>query len=228
MQLMDFDRKLILPVSIAAVVLVVLAVGGYFYYRGQAQTVPGDPQAQQRLAQQEVRRLVEEVGKLIDLPSGEDPTVATVTDVEKLADQPFFAKAKNGDKVLIYASAKKAILYDPNTKKILEVAPVNIGSPSAQTSGAKVVLRNGTPTVGLTTKVEQELKTSTPALNVIAKENASKDNFDKTLVVVLNETFKDEAANLANLLKSEVGNLPEGESKPKEGDILVILGKDRI
>lgn len=138
MQLMNFDRQLILPVSIAALVVVVLGVGGYLYYRSQSsQVAPTDPQAQQRLVQDEVKRLVAEVGKLIDLPQGEDPTVATVTDVEKLSDQPFFAKAKNGDKVLIYATAKKAILYDPNTKKILDVAPVNIGSPSAQPSGAE-------------------------------------------------------------------------------------------
>ena len=136
--LMNFDRKYILPAAIAAVVLVVLAVGGYLYYRSQSsQVAPTDPQAQQRLAQTEVKRLVAEVGKLIDLPQGEDPTVATVTDVGKLSDQPFFAKAKNGDKVLIYAIAKKAILYDPSTKKILDVAPVNIGSPSAQPSAAE-------------------------------------------------------------------------------------------
>lgn len=128
----NFDRKYILPAAIAAVVLVVLGVGGYFYYQSQNKTAPTDPQAQQRLAQAEVRRLVKEVGNLIALPVGEDPTVATVTDVDKLSDQPFFAKAKNGDKVLIYAIAKKAILYDPNAKKILDVAPVNIGSPSAQ------------------------------------------------------------------------------------------------
>lgn len=135
---MKFDRELILPVSVAALVVVVLSVGGYFYYRSQSSRVaPTDPQAQQKLVQDEVKRLVVEVGKLIDLPQGEDPTVATVTDVDKLSDQPFFAKAKNGDKVLIYAIAKKAILYDPNTKKILDVAPVNIGSPSAQPSGAE-------------------------------------------------------------------------------------------
>jgi hypothetical protein len=77
---------------------------------------------------------------LIILPTSEDPTVATVTDVEKLKDQPFFANAKNGDKVLIYTQAKKAILFDPVANKIVEVAPINIGdSTKAKTSTPKPV-----------------------------------------------------------------------------------------
>lgn len=74
---------------------------------------------------------MEEVGKLIDLPTGEEPTLATVTGIEKLRSQPFFQRAKNGDKVLIYAQARKAYLYDPVAKKILDVAPINPGTPSA-------------------------------------------------------------------------------------------------
>lgn len=58
---------------------------------------------------------------------GEEPTIATITDREKLKDQAFFARAENGDKVLIYAQAKKAFLYSVKTGKVLEIAPVNIG-----------------------------------------------------------------------------------------------------
>ena len=76
--------------------------------------------------QQEVDNLVEEVGKLIALPEDEKPTVATVTDVGAVKDQPFFAKAQNGDRVLIYTNARKAILYRPSENRILEVGLVNI------------------------------------------------------------------------------------------------------
>ncbi len=76
--------------------------------------------------QAEIDALVVEVGKLIALPSDEKPTVATVTDLDKVKDQPFFKNAKNGDKVLIYTNAKKAILYRPGEKRIIEVGAVNI------------------------------------------------------------------------------------------------------
>ncbi len=75
----------------------------------------------------EVKMLTERLGAIMVLPEGEDPTVATVVDPEKLKDQPFFARAKKGDKVLIYTNARKAILYDSVAHKIIEVMPLNNG-----------------------------------------------------------------------------------------------------
>lgn len=84
--------------------------------------------------QAETDALVAEVGKLIDLPKDEKPTVATVTDIDKVKDQPFFKNAKNGDKVLIYTNAKKAILYRPSEKRIIEVGAVNLNQESPSPS----------------------------------------------------------------------------------------------
>lgn len=117
--------------------LVILSAVPSVYFFNQYRT------AQQKLAnpteyaKEEARSIREKVGKLIELPPDEEPTIATVTDAAKLAEQPFFARSQNGDKVLIFTNAKKAVLYRPETNKIIEVAPVNIGnnqaSPSAQT-----------------------------------------------------------------------------------------------
>src|SRR5258708_1604387 len=88
-------------------------------------------------AQSEASMLISQVGKLIDLPKDETPTIATITDISKLKDQPFFANAKNGDKVLIYTNAKKAILYRPSENRIIEVGAVNINQqPVAQPSSS--------------------------------------------------------------------------------------------
>ncbi len=73
---------------------------------------------------EENKALLERVGAVIILPDDETPTIATVSDLDKLKGQPFFAKAELGDKVLIYAKAKKAILYRPSTNKIVELAPL--------------------------------------------------------------------------------------------------------
>jgi len=81
--------------------------------------------------QAEVESLIKEIGKLIQLPDGETPTVATVTDVEKVREQPFFKNALVGDKVLVYSQSKKAILYRPTEKKVIEVGFVNIGNEQA-------------------------------------------------------------------------------------------------
>jgi hypothetical protein len=90
--------------------------------------VKADPQ---KVAAAETQKLVNQVGALILLPTGETPTVATVVDPEQLKNQPFFANAVKGDKLLIYTNSKKAILYDPAQNKIIEVAPINIGSQAS-------------------------------------------------------------------------------------------------
>ena len=106
----------------------------------------------QTVSIEEGKMLVNKVGLLIALPK-EEPTIATVTDVGKLKDQPFFSQAVNGDKVLIYTQAKKAILYRPGINKIIDVAPVNVGvSPSPQVGPSANITptRIPTPTATLT------------------------------------------------------------------------------
>lgn len=127
---MDYLKKPVV-LTIIASILVAGAVGAVYFFYGRPQA-PKGAQDSQVANKEQVKKLVAEVGKLIDLPTGEDPIIATVTDISKLKDQPFFQKAKNGDKVLIYNNSKKAILYDPFLKKVLDVAPINIGSQSAQ------------------------------------------------------------------------------------------------
>jgi spore germination protein GerM len=107
------------------VLYLALAWVGYYYYR-QATDLKKNPQRQQAILQQEADSLVAAVGRLIVLPTDEQPTIATVSDPEKLRNEAFFSAAKSGDKVLIYSKAKKAILYDPIADKIVEVAPLNI------------------------------------------------------------------------------------------------------
>jgi hypothetical protein len=229
----------ILPVIL---ILAIAGIGGagYFYYKYQKaqleiQTIKTDPSTVQKAAQEEAKQLVSSVAQLIELPQGEDPTVATITDIDKLKDQPFFQKAKNGDKVLIYTNAKKAILYSPSSNKVIDVAPVNIGSSSAQQAQgsaspapqAKIVIRNGTSTTGITSKIETDLKKAFPQANVVAKDNSPKSDYEKTTVVVLNDSAKDAADALAKSLNATVGTLPQEEQKPNNADVLIIVGKDK-
>lgn len=121
--------KIILNPVVLLIALVVVAAGAASIYGKYQETqkqveVLKNPQEAARV---ETKETMEAVGKLIALPEDETPTIATVTNNDRLKDQPFFSKAENGDKVLIYPQAKRAILYRPSTNKIIEVGAVNIG-----------------------------------------------------------------------------------------------------
>jgi hypothetical protein len=105
--------------------IAVLAIVSASYFYNQLRLLKQNPQT---AALQEVKDLVAKVSLLIVLPQGETPTVATVSDPTALKDQVFFANAEKGDKVLIYTNSKKAILYRPSINRIIEVAPINVGS----------------------------------------------------------------------------------------------------
>lgn len=128
----EIPKQYMLPA--AAAVILVACGSAVFFYRGYAeakQQVRDLKQNPQIIAQETAKDLVARVSELIVLPTDETPTVATVSDLEKLKGQQFFANAKVGDKVLIYTKAKKAVLYDPDAHKIVEVAPLNLGNADA-------------------------------------------------------------------------------------------------
>lgn len=133
------NKQKVINMVAPAFAIVALALSGYFYY--QWNTLKKNPQA---IAQKEVRDLVARVASVTILPEGETPTIATVTDLSALKDQPFFASAQKGDKVLIYAQAKKAILYSPTLNKVLNIAPLNIGNGTTKT--ATTTAKTTTPT----------------------------------------------------------------------------------
>lgn len=222
-------KKSLATVFIIVVALALASVPSYYFYDKyqKSQELLKNPT---EAARQEVKTLVAQVGKHIELPK-EDPTVATVSDKDKLKDQAFFAKAQNGDKVLIYTQSRKAILYRPTTNKIIEVSTVNLGgvagSNTVQTnSPAKLAIYNGTKTVGLAGTAEKQLKEKIANIEEVIKDNAKKD-YEKSVVVLLTKDKEQEAKAIAQIFGAEVSNLPEGETKP-EADILVILGADYI
>lgn len=115
--------KVVFSIIIIVIIIIAIAVSFYFYIRYQkAQKLLQNPTL---VALEETRSLITKVSNLIELPKGEDPTIATVSDINKLKDQPFFANTQNGDKVLIYEKAREAILYRPSINKIIQVAPVS-------------------------------------------------------------------------------------------------------
>jgi hypothetical protein len=64
----------------------------------------------------------------------ETPTIATISDPEKLKDQAFFAQARaQAIKSLSILKLHKAILWRPSINKVIEVAPLNTTNQASTT-----------------------------------------------------------------------------------------------
>lgn len=223
----------VLALVFTTLFVITIGAGGasyYFYdqYRKTQQMVKNPEEASQK----ELKKILDNIAKFMELPGGEQPSVASVVDKEKLKDQPFFAKAENGDKVIIYTQAKKAILYRPKTNKVIDVTVVNVGSDALKADGegkslkTRVALYNGTTINGLTRSAEKRLKDKLNEVEITARENAKKDTYQKTLVIPLSEKFKEAALQLIQALGvGQQAKLPEGEEK-FDTDVIVILGTD--
>ena len=139
-------------------VLISLGAAGYFYK--QYEDIKNNPN---KVSNDEVKSITSAVGKFMDLPTDETPTLATVTDKDKLKDQDFFKKSENGDKILIYANAKKAILYRPSNGKVIEFAPLLIGDGSQGATPTETPVATPTETpVATPTETPVATPTETP------------------------------------------------------------------
>lgn len=226
------DKKKIYGIAFG---LLLIALIPTIYFYNQFQNTQRLLQNPSIAAQEELNSLVVRVGRLIELPKNETPTVATVSDVSRLKGQQFFANAVNGDKVLIYEKAKKAILYRPSINKIIEVGPVNIGQTATEpqaSSSAKVAtstpkpitvsIYNGSKISGLASTTQQKLEGKFSQIKVLSLSNA-KGDYSKTIVYDLSGKNKNFASQLAQFLSGEVGtSLSTSEVKPST-DLLVIV-----
>lgn len=89
-----------------------------------------------RLQQQQNASILEEIAAVYALPDDEAPTIATVQDITKLTDQPFFEGAENGDILVVFDASSQALLYRPSTKQLVKVGPISVGEESPNVSTA--------------------------------------------------------------------------------------------
>jgi hypothetical protein len=227
--------------AVIIVSLVLLALIPSFYFYNQYQSTKDLLQNPKSQTAAQTKALVDAVGKLMELPTNEQPKLATVTDVTQLAGQSFFAHAKNGDKVLIYTQAGKAILYRESANKIIEVAPVNTSagagtspqvqvqqsvSPTQSPQAATVTILNSTLTAGLAKAATTKIQGNLSNITVAETGDSVGSNYPTTIIVDVSGVKSDAANQLAKLLNGKVeSSIPSGEVKPTS-DILVILGAD--
>ncbi len=67
--------------------------------------------------------LIQSIGKLMIIPN-EQPIVATINQAAVLIqEQPFYTGSQNGDKLVIFPKAQKAVIYSPSRDVIVNSGP---------------------------------------------------------------------------------------------------------
>ncbi len=242
-----------IAIAVFFAVFGLIGVGAYQYQsmRKELEKLKAQVPTSSSLSEERQRQLLSEVSARILLPQDETPTIAMVSDIDRLKDQPFFAGGQNGDVVLIYMNAKKAILYRPSEKKVIEVAPINLdnvdGMSQATVSGAlnqqkgnsaekgsivstqsfRFEIRNGTTDTALTRMFEREVLKKFPNASVIERGNASKRDYTTSFIVDISGTKSNDLRSIASALNLSPSSLPDGEQSPANADFLIILGSDK-
>lgn len=229
MQRPSFFR--VVPYIIGLLILIIsTSTAGWYYY--QYKKLSDAPAKAAQQAEEEIKTIVGAIEKGMLLPPNETPTLATVTDKDKLASQPFFSQSQNGDKVLLYTQAGKAILYRPSIQKIVDITTIRTNTeatdsaqPESSTgTGIPVALYNGTTRTGLATAFEKRISTEYPQVSITAKATAAQQ-YPSTVVVDVTGKQPALAQTLAKAYGGSVGPLPAIEQKPS-ADVLVILGEN--
>lgn len=225
------NRRMAVP--LIALLVIILSGAVVFYFSNNSSELNLNFGSNETDPTKEAEAIVAEVEKIYLLPD-EVPTLATVSDKNLLADQVFFKRAQNGDKVLIYQTAGLAILYRPAIGKIINVGPVSLDEGQIQSVSAEenleeasVTILNGTSTVGLTAGAAEDIE-SIEFVRILDRDDAVNKPYDNTLVIYQSEEFQPQAEIIAASFSAQVlDSLPEEEST-SEANIILILGEDYV
>lgn len=223
---LEFSQFYIVPILfIAGLITLVLCI--YFFVQYQrANTILTSPTAR---TNQEGDEIMQVVRPVIHIAHDEKPTLATVADKTKLADQPFFERAENGDKVLIFKTSNTVVLYRPSVKKVIAVSSIPQGEQTTKLTTTQdtvvplqVAVLNGSQVNGVAKKTAESIVQKVKNITIVKEETAEKKTYTKAQIVYTTPISQAVATQIAELLDGEMTTkLPDGE-KGYNADIVVI------
>jgi len=223
---LGFSQFYIVPILfITGLITLVLCI--YFFVQYQrANRLLRSPNA---AMVQEGDEIIQIIRPIIHVENDEKPTIATVADTTKLVGQPFFEKAENGDKVLIFKTSNTVVLYRPSVKKVIAVSSIPQGEQTTiptttQNNGppVRIVVLNGSRINGVAKKTAEAIVQKFENVTIVKEETAEKKTYTQAQIVYTSPNSQAVATQIAELLDGEITTkLPEVESN-FDADIVVI------
>lgn len=124
------NKKIVSLLTIVIVALLAFAIFKKFY--------PTTATPEGQLSEKQIKSLVTKVSKLINVPE-ETPVIATIIKADQLiAEQKFYAGSKDGDYLMVFPTAQKAIIYRESENRLINVGPIIVDQPATSTKSATV------------------------------------------------------------------------------------------
>lgn len=116
-------NSLFFMLGMGALLLSCLALLGAVFLYFNANKTPANAVAT------DTANVLSAVGKLVDLPSDETPQVVPISDIALFQNQPFFARARVGDALIVFIKNHVAVLYSPENNKIINMSKISVVLP---------------------------------------------------------------------------------------------------
>lgn len=169
------------------------------------------------------KTLLDKLGKILQLPTGEEPQIASVSDKTKLANDPFFKDAENGDSLIIYSKARRIIIYRESVNKVINQGPFTINTQGK----VKIAILNATTNSGVVDRAKQAItdKLGSDLGTIDTSGIAKNKDYKKNQVIDLTGGKRiAEAKKISDAISGEVKTeVPTGETLPQDTEVLVIV-----
>jgi hypothetical protein len=218
---MSLQTKKKIPVALIVAIIIIIGEGSFggLYFKKYNDL----KSSSSKTVEQKNKELVTKVGKVYQLPSGEDPVVLNVnkdpseftTDQEK-AFAKTFKDLKKDDVILLYQKASVAIEWRPSENKVISTASLAVATGTnvalIATSDVQALL-----SAALTKKLPNDIQIGGKATPV--------GQYTTSTVVDLTGKKPDIAKKVAEAIGGTVStSLPVGEKVPDGAEIVVIGG----
>ena len=162
------------------------------------------------------------IGKIIDLPKEEQPAyISLVKDKSKLGSaavtKKFFEAAQDNDIVVAYKNANLAIIYRPDSKKIVKSDNYNNFVAAVSPVAVAVIASKDQQDAAAKQITDRVLNA-----DIVAK-NAPAVTATASYVADATGTNAAAAKELADKLGLPVATLQEGEVKPERASLIVVI-----
>jgi len=212
------SKKTILLICGAVVLLLVGALVTVIWKYNQKDSAS----AQAAEASKTSQRIIEKVGKIYQLPEGDDPTVALIQDKTKLGNQEFFSKVENGDYILVYSKDKMALVYREKENKLINVGPIALEGDKPT-----VAVLNGTGDNKRVVEALGKLKNLEGQVQLSGNTTDAKNkSTPQTIIVDVSGQNSAVVAQMAQVLGAKTeSSVPANESVPANADVVLIVGQ---